>query len=607
MALFDFIRPLIIKAPEITYFDHLVSEFESMETAFASEEAAAASVLRAPSESPADDGGLGEGDAEQTEAERRAAAAKRAEAEKRAAAAALAAQKAAEMARRVFEQAKVKVKELMAKRYEQTIDWSDIYLLEMLLADVRPVGSLRAKVLSLRRDYRSVAGQVEYDEYVASKPKNLQDPPDPLNPPDASANYETLLREDLKDLLGRLFKRYAFLPVRESRLRRLTVWASLFSALFLVILIAFILSMNYRGEIETGGEGQRLATQLAITALATGGQPGPLLGALSQPVKPTPAPDADAARQDSDAKAGDNAQAGGDSRKRGAAGVRGGRKSLFPSIALFVVLVSGAMGGFVSALQRIQSSPTEGDSVYNLSMLYHGSYAVFVAPLTGAIFAILLYLMFTGKILEGRFFPNVYTPPMTAAKPTPTPSPENAAVNPDTNARNTDTGNANTNVANANAGNTNARNRNGRSTNAANANTANANAVNSNAGNVNAGNTNAATAGGGNVNAGNASAGNSNAGSAGGGETANDNANDTDETAGRTTPDGTPTPTPTPPQVPVASLSVRDFLYDSGPASGQDYALLIIWSFIAGFAERFVPDSLNRLIASRQSANQPGA
>jgi hypothetical protein len=34
----------------------------------------------------------------------------------------------------------------------------------------------------------------------------------------------------------------------------------------------------------------------------------------------------------------------------------------------------------------------------------------------------------------------------------------------------------------------------------------------------------------------------------------------------------------------------------TGPASGISYALLIIWSFLAGFAERLVPDTLNRLV-----------
>ncbi|HEX8337513.1 MAG TPA: hypothetical protein VF621_12335, partial [Pyrinomonadaceae bacterium] len=263
-----------------------------------------------------------------------------------------------------------------------------------------------------------------------------------------------------------------------------------------------------------------------------------------------------------------------------AEGVRG-RPAPVPSIPLFVVLFSGAMGGFVSALQRIQRSPTEGDSVYNLAMLYHGSYAVFVAPLTGAIFSILLYMMFTGNILEGRFFPNIYTP---AAKTVPAQTGE-AAETPTTPTPPAADNNLNANVnANAavNASPAPARVRvKGRRFQVANspavANTnANANS-NSNNGNTNSANEGAGNAGDASVNA------NDGAVRAG-----------AEEGAGRE--EAAAVPTPTPASVPTASLSVRDFLYHSGPAGGEDYALLIIWSFIAGFAERFVPDSLNRLI-----------
>jgi hypothetical protein len=48
-------------------------------------------------------------------------------------------------------------------------------------------------------------------------------------------------------------------------------------------------------------------------------------------------------------------------------------------------------------------------------------------------------------------------------------------------------------------------------------------------------------------------------------------------------------------------LQIKDFLSETGPADGVSYALLIIWSFLAGFAERLVPDTLNRLVAKNQA------
>jgi len=47
-------------------------------------------------------------------------------------------------------------------------------------------------------------------------------------------------------------------------------------------------------------------------------------------------------------------------------------------------------------------------------------------------------------------------------------------------------------------------------------------------------------------------------------------------------------------------LGVEDFLKHTGPSDGTSYALLIIWSFIAGFAERLVPDTLNRLVTKNE-------
>lgn len=181
-----------------------------------------------------------------------------------------------------------------------------------------------------------------------------------------------------------------------------------------------------------------------------------------------------------------------------------------------VVIFAGIMGGCVSMLQRIQSAPNEGDALYNLAALSHGWKGISLSPLYGAIFAMLLYVLFTAGILKGAVFPEVGTlrvPPAPTATPGQTPTPEASRAAPPASESTADTAAASSPTANA------------------------------------------------------------------------------------LSPIlVTPTPTPLP------AIAPRSLPFsDTAPVDGKAYALLVIWSFIAGFAERLVPDTLNRLVTKNQS------
>jgi hypothetical protein len=73
------------------------------------------------------------------------------------------------------------------------------------------------------------------------------------------------------------------------------------------------------------------------------------------------------------------------------------------------VLVAGAMGGFISAQKRIQSVTDHGESLVDLIELsgLSGFLGTLWAPISGAIFAVVLYGMFAGNLLSGELFPKI--------------------------------------------------------------------------------------------------------------------------------------------------------------------------------------------------------
>jgi len=372
------------------------------------------------------------------------------------------------------------------KRLKCELTWSDIYTFDLMLVQARPLENLIRKAYDARTKYRSIAGQKEYDEYVASKPPNLPeiliDPH--ADPPQPEVMIERALRADLEYLLSKVYLYYAILPVRE-RLRDWLTNRAVVITLSAVLVIGLLIFAN---------------VLTSLIATADGKADGGLLKILSE--------------------------------------------MSVVLVTVLTVMLAGIVGGCVSMLQRIQSAPSEGDALFNLAALTNGWKGIFLSPLYGGIFAALLFVLFAAGLLEGSAFPRISTPRRLWVQPpaatlTPAPSPSPGASPAASPAR----------------------------------------------GAIPLAPTPTITPGG--------------------------TQTPVPTPAESPTPAATPSPGPSPSPSPLvaqtsgvlqrnAVMDIRSFLTSTGPADGVSYALLIIWSFIAGFAERLVPDTLNRLVTKNE-------
>jgi hypothetical protein len=74
---------------------------------------------------------------------------------------------------------------------------------------------------------------------------------------------------------------------------------------------------------------------------------------------------------------------------------------------LVMVLIMGVIGSCISLQRRLQTIPNTGDPIVNMETLKSARSSVTLTPLTGAIFAALIYLMFLGGLLKGALFPTI--------------------------------------------------------------------------------------------------------------------------------------------------------------------------------------------------------
>jgi len=73
------------------------------------------------------------------------------------------------------------------------------------------------------------------------------------------------------------------------------------------------------------------------------------------------------------------------------------------------VMFAGALGGFISAQSRVQRT-AKRTTLVDLITLSRGGPFHSTAPINGAVFALILYTMFTAQLLSGTFFPVINTP-----------------------------------------------------------------------------------------------------------------------------------------------------------------------------------------------------
>ena len=195
-----------------------------------------------------------------------------------------------------------------------TMTWGDLFLLEKAMLVLQPEATLRRRVWGIRGAFRELAGQKQYDGYLAS------------NPPNADTADIANVRADLDRLVDNLHWNYALIPIREEMRNNLIRSIGGWLLFFAVVTLGLVWLLVWGGQ----------------TLLAT----------------------------------------------------------------LLLLLLAGAVGGFTSLLQRIQSIPSDGDPLISIFELQKGEFSIRLAPISGAIFAVVLYLIFLGGLLSGGFFPD---------------------------------------------------------------------------------------------------------------------------------------------------------------------------------------------------------
>ncbi|MFZ6644943.1 hypothetical protein ACO0LO_04460 [Undibacterium sp. TJN25] len=255
-------------------------------------------------------------------------------------------------AAQVPEESKTKLDQIVQKNQDGILNWDDLYAFDLVLSRLMPKTELPRKVWSLRNRYRDVAGLREYDAYLASRPPDyLAQITDNKRQGDQGPPVDSSKKEDAEPKDPDPAKPTAMSSSTEAALRAD---------------VEFLLTqIHLRYAIRPAWEQQREYVSRVIAVMTGVGLIALFIYALlvsftRWSVDVTP---------------------------------------------LGAVLFTGLMGGLLSVQQRYQSASDEGDPVHNIAVLRWGNFSVLVSPFSGALFAVIFYIIFVAGLVKGDLFP----------------------------------------------------------------------------------------------------------------------------------------------------------------------------------------------------------
>ncbi|WP_394781877.1 hypothetical protein [Undibacterium sp.] len=255
-------------------------------------------------------------------------------------------------AAQMSEESRAKLDQISHKNRDSRINWDDLYTFDLVLSRLMPKTELPRKVWSLRNRYRDVAGLREYDAYLASRPPDyLAQITDNKRQGDQGPPGEASHKDDADQKEPDPSKPTAMNSGTEAALRADVEFLLTQIHLRYAIRPAWEQQREYVSRIIAVMTGLGLAALLIYTLLVT-------FTSWNVDVMP-----------------------------------------------LGVVLFTGLMGGLLSVQQRYQSASDEGDPVHNIAVLRWGNFSVLVSPFSGALFAVIFYVIFVAGLVKGDLFP----------------------------------------------------------------------------------------------------------------------------------------------------------------------------------------------------------